>query len=273
MDKVLQEHPRCFIYGLVDPATKLVFYVGLSTRGLTRPSQHRQKGWAFEVAILEVVDDPAAPSGCLCPWLPTNRNPTLLNELERYWVALGRAFGWQLRNKTDGGDGMRVRGSPATRARMSAAQLGRRHDPETRHKISVAIKARMQDPAANVGNAGKKKPKRARAPKPLRPRDPNAYRWSATRKEAQRVAMLGHSVSKETRAKTSATLRARFANDARMQERLACFAEERRSRTHCKRGHALTADNLVKLTTRRYRVCLTCAREKQRAARLRAKPS
>lgn len=155
MERVQEKHPRCFIYGLVEPTSRLVFYVGQSSRGMVRPNQHRPKGWVFEIAILDVVDLPSSPCASMCPWLPANRNPTLLNELERYWIALGRALGWPLVNKTDGGDGMLVRSSPKTLAKMRASHVGKRHSDETRERIRNAIKARMADPRANKGAAVK----------------------------------------------------------------------------------------------------------------------
>lgn len=95
------------IYGLVDPRTKLVRYVGASTSGLARPRMHRQThslsatspknrwlksifalGLDYEIAILEAL------------WLKES-----LPDAERFWIAYGRACGWPLTNLTDGGDG------------------------------------------------------------------------------------------------------------------------------------------------------------------------
>lgn len=206
MEKV--QHPQCFVYGLVDPATRLVFYVGQTIRGLSRPNMHRQKGWVFEIAILEAVDDPVMPSASLCPWLPTGRNPSLLNEIERYWVALGRALGWPLLNKTDGGDGMRVRGSPSTRAKMSASHKGNVHSEETKKKIAAVARDKAIQFYANQAMA------RLRAG------------WSAIRRSEQRRALWACiEEDRVTRARTSA-------NRAR-----------RKPMTHCKWGHELTPEN------------------------------
>lgn len=98
-----------FIYGLVDPRTKLVRYVGLSTTGIKRPQQHRSQkardsklyksrwiielercGLTFEIVVLEV----------------TRGNWEELCAVEKWWIAYGRASGWPLTNLTDGGDGV-----------------------------------------------------------------------------------------------------------------------------------------------------------------------
>lgn len=130
---------EAFVYGLVDPISRIPFYVGESTIGMRRPRAHASKGWTYDVVILEPVGDPTAPVASICPWLPEGRNPTALHEAERWWIALGRAFGWPLRNRTDGGEGTHGhQHGPETRAKMSDARRGRVLTPETREKISAS---------------------------------------------------------------------------------------------------------------------------------------
>jgi hypothetical protein len=91
------------IYGLIDPRTRLIRYVGLSSRGMRRPKEHRLRscpdtycrrwirqlhalGLDYEVAVLEVL-----------------ASAVQLDEAERWWIAFGRACGWPLTNVTDGG--------------------------------------------------------------------------------------------------------------------------------------------------------------------------
>lgn len=151
---------RAFVYGLIDPETRAVFYVGQSTRGMQRPRDHARKGWTFEIAILETVLDPRAPTPSLCPWLPEGRNQTALHEAERWWIAYGRASGWPLRNKTDGGEGTRgVNRSPEQRARYADATRRQFADPEARarfceaqrNKPPMSIEARAKVSAAGRG--------------------------------------------------------------------------------------------------------------------------
>ena len=134
------------IYGLVDPRTRMIRYVGKSCSGLRRPNKHRQlqansvgkhcenwlrslfsNGFDYEVAVLDTTEDSHK-----------------LSELERYWIAYGRACGWPLTNLTDGGDGQSPGYQPSaeTRARLSAAGKLRVWSAVTRQKI--ADKARLQ---------------------------------------------------------------------------------------------------------------------------------
>lgn len=127
------------IYGLVDPRTKLVRYVGLSTTGMKRPQQHRRPatnvqkyhsarwvaelkecGLTYEIVILESGSDSYED---LCA-------------SERWWIAYGRASGWPLTNLTDGGEGTPGRHvSDEERARMGerTRELWRR--PKYRERV------------------------------------------------------------------------------------------------------------------------------------------
>jgi hypothetical protein len=122
------------IYGLVDPRTAEIRYVGKSSRGLRRPEQHggtqlakdathkgnwirrlQSLGLAYEVVVLERVSD-----------------ATLLDESERRWISIGRgALGPRFTNQADGGEGGCTRRgfhhSAETIRKMSAAKKGKAH--------------------------------------------------------------------------------------------------------------------------------------------------
>lgn len=119
---------RWFVYGLVDPRTRLIRYVGCSTKGLKRPKQHREVavgtshlysqrwirelercGLTYEIVILEVVVEGEVK------WLYA---------AEKWWIAYGRASGWTLTNLTDGGDGWSGKRSEEQRRAMSARSRG-----------------------------------------------------------------------------------------------------------------------------------------------------
>jgi len=180
------------VYGLVDPHTLLVRYVGLSTNGLKRPNGHRapsslrckshknawiktlfDAGLDYTIVVLEVVATKDA-----------------LPAAERFWIALGRAFGWPLTNLTDGGDGG-LNPAPETRAKVSAALRGRVLTPEHRAKIGAAQRGVSKDPehVAKVAEAlrGKK-----RTPESI------ANQIASRRKN-------GYTPSPETRAKLRAS--------------------------------------------------------------------
>lgn len=140
---------RCIIYGLIDPRTRLIRYVGLSSEGLRRPARHRQPlslrdrnyknawlhllfaaGLDYEIVVLEEVASKDA-----------------LAYTERFWIAYGRSCGWPLTNLTDGGDGWSGRRHSAdARARLRAASLGRRQSPETVAKRVAKNRGQKRSP-------------------------------------------------------------------------------------------------------------------------------
>ncbi len=121
---------KYLVYGLIDPRTRTVFYVGKSTSGTTRAWRHAREqraslkcavikslhdtGLQYDVTVLETVPQPLAP-GVAC-WWNQQRNPTALADAEQWWIAIGRAYGWPLTNQTDGGEGALNRGTPTQRS-------------------------------------------------------------------------------------------------------------------------------------------------------------
>jgi hypothetical protein len=104
----LPETSKYLIYGLVDPRTDDIRYIGQSSRGLARPHSHgwvsalrtrkthttawikslRRAGFDYTVVILEVVN-----------------HKNLLGVAERRWIRCARELGWHLTNHTEGGEG------------------------------------------------------------------------------------------------------------------------------------------------------------------------
>lgn len=163
---------KFIIYGLIDPRTGQIRYIGKSSSGLSRPSEGhyhgRCKNWIsnlkeaglrYQIKVMEDVG-----------------SKDMLNAAERNWIAHGRSEGWPLTNLTNGGDGggspwsdetrakmtrvFRQRGtaeyrakisqalqghsvSPATREKLREAQLGRVANIETRTKQSIALRGRI----------------------------------------------------------------------------------------------------------------------------------
>lgn len=135
--------PRNFIYGLIDPRTLMIRYIGLSSTGVRRPRSHKRpsrqgtknhcsnwiqdliaRGLLYSITVLE----------------ETERER--LADAERWWIAYGRASGWPLTNMTDGGESIKH----AAREKISAALVKREVSPETRAKMSAATKIRMNLP-------------------------------------------------------------------------------------------------------------------------------
>lgn len=122
--------PSNIIYGLTDPTTSMIRYIGLSSRGLTRPREHRshlssatdtycnrwlrllkRNGLSFGVVVLEV----------LC-------NEVDLAEAERRWIAFGRTCGWPLTNTSSGG-GLSEAALARKRERRAALQAEHEWQP------------------------------------------------------------------------------------------------------------------------------------------------
>lgn len=138
-----------YIYGLIDPRTEEIRYIGKSVRPHERTRNH--------------INEP--PSNChRSHWLQQLKRasvePVLVllehysggvswQRVERWWIAFGRSQGWPLTNNTDGGDG--VRGlSDETRERMRKTWLGRRHKPETIEKLRIARRRRVTSDATRA---------------------------------------------------------------------------------------------------------------------------
>ena len=134
-----------FIYGLVDPESQQVRYIGKSIRPEQRLQNHmnevsnchrshwlqslKKRGLVPDLVIFESVHGE-------WPW----------QESERYWIARGKKLGWPLTNNTSGGDG--VDGlPPETREKMRKTWLGRKHKPETLLKLSATSKGRVKTQA------------------------------------------------------------------------------------------------------------------------------
>ena len=148
--------PQYIVYGLVDPRTLIVEYTGKSSSGLKRPKLHRTPsslrpdstkniwlrelfaaGLDYEIVILGSVEDPKTP-GTLCWWW-TGKNATTLSDLERWWIAYGRARGQSQCNETDGGEG--TTGRPLrqeTREKIRQANLLYYATPEGKAKQRAA---------------------------------------------------------------------------------------------------------------------------------------
>lgn len=129
------------IYGLFDPRTGHLRYIGKSVNCRERLARHIRearrgstvhcKRWIAgilaagacpEMDVLEVVDDAAA------------------NDAERFWIAAMRLAGAALTNLTDGGDGQSssYRASAETKRKMSLATKGKKLSPE--HRLAIAAK-------------------------------------------------------------------------------------------------------------------------------------
>lgn len=129
-----------FIYGLVDPFTGLIRYIGKSIRPRERltnhcnepPYCHRTK-W-----IQSVIRKGGRPTMTILETVPAGED---WQSVERRWIAYGREQGWSLTNGTDGGDGVTgITGEG--KERMLRTWVGRKHRPESLVKIGAASRGR-----------------------------------------------------------------------------------------------------------------------------------
>lgn len=133
------------IYGLVDPRTSAVHYVGKSRSSLRRPRKHgthllkkdrSPKGeWVralvaagvrYEIRVLEEFGD-----------------GDMLNDAECFWIAQARALGWPLLNVKSGGvGGAGLQHTEQSKRRISEAKRGRKPTPQETEKNRAAQLAR-----------------------------------------------------------------------------------------------------------------------------------
>lgn len=145
---------KFIIYGLRDPRTNEIRYVGKSTEGIKRPRRHssieknrnfyktkwvtklRSIGLMFSIVVLQELPDAES-----------------LWEAEREWIRIGRsALGNRLTNKTDGGEGTPGYVRPIESRQRIAEKL--RNKPQTPENL--ANLARM-----SAAHKGKKRPPRS----------------------------------------------------------------------------------------------------------------
>lgn len=168
---------RFLIYGLIDPETLLIRYIGKSSSGLKRPRQHlkeprssgphcknwvsklKSKGLSYEITVLEYT------------------NSSELSSQESWWISYGKALQWPLTNILPGEEPnplddpgtkdkwRKIMSSPAHRAKMTAIAKLVWQDPELRARHKAAVlrgeNSAMNKPGAKekVGDALRGRPK------------------------------------------------------------------------------------------------------------------
>ena len=114
----------------------LVFYVGKGAKNRSHSTQNRNKHWHNTVAKHGVVIEVVAY------WF----SEEAAFDHEKGLIAEYRKLGFPLCNQTDGGEGVSgVVHSAESRAKMSAAQKGKKLSAEHRAKVSAALTGRKVD--------------------------------------------------------------------------------------------------------------------------------
>lgn len=131
------------IYGLADPRTDAVRYIGKSSSGLKRPRRHSLPGclradqtykgnWIRSLLAAGLQPKTVVLEECAAD---------ALCDAECFWIAQARGLGWSLTNLTKGGDG--TPGRVPSREQVEATAIknrGRKRTAAQRRALSEAHK-------------------------------------------------------------------------------------------------------------------------------------
>lgn len=186
------------VYGLQDPDTGAIRYVGQSSRGLARPKTHnepkrnREAGNRHKAAWVAQVH--ARGSAVAIVVLEEFRDAADLNDAERFWIAQARGLGWPLTNLTSGGGGARgFKISAETIAKRRATRAANNHPPPV-----VSAEARQKLSAAHAGKPWSAERRAAYDPNRKLPTP------SAESRNKMRLAKLGRKLSPSHKTKIAA---------------------------------------------------------------------
>lgn len=125
-----------YIYGLIDPFTHKVRYIGQSIRPYQRLTNHcndksktHRTNW-----IQSLIRIGSRPRLIILQELPSGSD---WKSAEIKWISISRKYNWPLTNCTDGGDGVTNLCGPG-KERMLKTWKGRKHKPETIEKLRQA---------------------------------------------------------------------------------------------------------------------------------------
>lgn len=141
-----------FVYGLIDPDTREMRYVGSTNIGMKRPRNHLlpcvylKDGRRVYRWVREAIGNGRIPEIVIIEYVPTDRN---LIQDETGWMVYFRQIGCRLLNATGraGGTGMTGKHhTEETKRKISQAKLGRKLSEQSRKNIGAASKKRGVSP-------------------------------------------------------------------------------------------------------------------------------
>jgi len=134
-----------FIYGLIDPNTFKVRYIGKTIRSKERlQNQLNEKSKTYRCNWLRSLKEKGkAPIQVVLQTLNDFDN---WQDAEIKWIAIAKKYNWPLVNCTDGGDGV-TNISGESKDRMIKTWKGRKHKPESLEKMRLANIGKVQPEA------------------------------------------------------------------------------------------------------------------------------
>lgn len=224
---------RFLVYGLVDPRTEEIRYIGLSTQGLKRPKQHHtpyylnnetnthKARWIRQLLSEGLIPDIVVLKQCV--------SVEEVEAAERDLIAEYRALGARLTNLADGGLGpFGVIRSEDTKKRMSKAKLGKPRPPHVGEAISRALKGKPPANPEHVRRLGESWKGQKRSEETKARMSAAKKEWWVKNREAHTARLkeagkskIGRKLSPETVAKMSASTKGRKKSEetkARMSE-------------------------------------------------------
>jgi len=134
---------KYIVYGLKDPLSNQIRYVGKSSNYLYRPKEHlKERSWygpLKDTYLYRWVRKLVAKGHYPEIVILETAAPEVLADRERYWIKNMRDNGVTLCNLTDGGEGCLGRKvSEVTKGRISKAHAGRKLCEEHRRALSLA---------------------------------------------------------------------------------------------------------------------------------------
>jgi len=133
-----------WVYGLVDPRTDQIRYVGQSVDPVERLAAHLEECYQEQSEKAEWIQE-LKKLGLVPRQIILERTTSeLWEEREQYWIAKCKAIGEPLVNTTAGGFGLR---DPSPKVRQKCGVAGKKHagqatPPEVREKIAATMRAR-----------------------------------------------------------------------------------------------------------------------------------
>lgn len=204
------ESMNSIVYGLVDPQTKQLRYIGKSQRGISRPKQHsmptylkastHKNNWIRsllakelkpEIVIIQSFDD-----------------NDILSQAEIHWIAYFKAMGCPLTNQCRGGEGFT---GPHTDESKRKIGLGARRpmSEEIKRHLSEASKGRplsekhrlaLRVPHKPLSESTKQKMSRARLGRPMSPQLRAAVEVANKKRRKPIIDNLGRTYESQSQA-------------------------------------------------------------------------